>query len=35
MLLTIGCMSPANCTFILQHNPELDASKVEENPKQY
>lgn len=29
---TIGCMSPANVDFILRHNPELDAAKVEVNP---
>lgn len=25
----IGCMSPANCEYILKHNPSLDAAKVE------
>lgn len=29
---TIGCMSPANKDFILTHNPELIANKVEVNP---
>lgn len=29
---TIGCMSPANVSFILQHHPEIDKNKVEENP---
>ena len=29
---TIGCMSPANVNFVLKHNPEIDASKVEVNP---
>lgn len=28
----IGCMSPANVTFILKHNPNISASKVEVNP---
>ncbi|MFA8434216.1 MAG: glycosyltransferase family 4 protein [Marinifilaceae bacterium] len=28
----IGCMSPANAKYVLQHNPKLDASKVEINP---
>ena len=28
----IGCMSPANVEYVLQHNPEVDKSKVEENP---
>lgn len=26
---TIGCMSPANCTYILKHNPFVNPSKVE------
>mgnify|MGYP006434271817 CR=1 FL=1 len=29
---TIGCMSPANVQFILDHNPEISKRKVEENP---
>lgn len=29
---TIGCMSPANVDFILKHNPEIEAAKVEVNP---
>jgi glycosyltransferase involved in cell wall biosynthesis len=29
---TIGCMSEANKTFLLQHNPDVDARKVEINP---
>lgn len=28
----IGCMSPANVDFILNHNPEIESSKVEVNP---
>lgn len=28
----IGCMSPANVNFVLKHNPEVDASKVEVAP---
>ena len=28
----IGCMSPANVQFILEHNPEIDASRVEVAP---
>lgn len=28
----IGCMSPANVQFVLEHNPEVDASKVEVAP---
>lgn len=28
----IGCMSPANVSFILKHNPNIVASKVEVNP---
>lgn len=28
----IGCMSPANVKYIIQHNPFLPASKVEVNP---
>ena len=28
----IGCMSPANVSFVLNHNPEVDASKVEVAP---
>lgn len=29
---TIGCMSPANVAYILRHNPEIPAAKVEVNP---
>lgn len=25
----IGCMSPANCKYVLSHNPDVDQSKVE------
>ena len=25
----IGCMSPANCEYVINHNPSVDASKVE------
>ena len=25
----IGCMSPANCEYVLKHNPTVDAAKVE------
>ena len=28
----IGCMSPANCEFILKNNPEIDRAKVEVCP---
>ena len=28
----IGCMSPANCEFLLRHNPEIDRNKVEVCP---
>lgn len=28
----IGCMSPANVRYLLNHNPEIDASKVEVAP---
>lgn len=28
----IGCMSPANMKFVLEHNPEIPADKVEVNP---
>ena len=28
----IGCMSPANVDYLLEHNPEIDASKVEVAP---
>lgn len=28
----IGCMSPANVQFLLKHNPEIDASRVEVAP---
>ncbi|OPC00325.1 glycosyltransferase WbuB [Elizabethkingia ursingii] len=29
---TIGCMSPANVNFVLNHNPEISSGKVEVNP---
>lgn len=29
---TIGCMSPANVDFVLNHNPEIPPKKVEVNP---
>ncbi|CAM3323329.1 glycosyltransferase family 4 protein [Empedobacter stercoris] len=29
---TIGCMSPANVEFVLNHNPEISPNKVEVNP---
>jgi glycosyltransferase involved in cell wall biosynthesis len=28
----IGCMSPANVDYILQHNPEIEKNKIEVNP---
>ena len=28
----IGCMSPANVNFVLEHNPEIDATRVEVAP---
>ncbi len=28
----IGCMSPANVDFLLKHNPEIDAKRVEVAP---
>ena len=28
----IGCMSPANVKFVLEHNPEIDAARVEVAP---
>lgn len=28
----IGCMSPANVKYVVEHNPEIDASKVEVAP---
>ena len=28
----IGCMSPANVSFVLKHNPEIDAKRVEVAP---
>ena len=31
----IGCMSPANVKYIIKHNPEVDASKVEVCPNSY
>lgn len=29
---TIGCMSPANCEYVIRHNPEVDPAKVEVCP---
>jgi len=29
---TIGCMSPANAAYLLRHNPEIPARRVEVNP---
>ena len=31
----IGCMSPANVRYVLEHNPEVDAGKVEVAPNSY
>lgn len=31
----IGCMSPANVRFVLEHNPEIKAEKVEIAPNSY
>lgn len=31
----IGCMSPANVKYVIEHNPEVDASKVEVCPNSY
>lgn len=31
----IGCMSPANVQYVLKHNPELSAEKVEVAPNSY
>lgn len=31
----IGCMSPANVSYVIKHNPEVDASKVEICPNSY
>lgn len=31
----IGCMSPANVRYVLEHNPEVSASKVEIAPNSY
>lgn len=31
----IGCMSPANVTYVLKHNPEIPADKVEVAPNSY
>lgn len=28
----IGCMSPANCRYVIEHNPEVDPKKVEVCP---
>ena len=28
----IGCMSPANVNYLIQHNPQIDSKKVEVNP---
>ena len=31
----IGCMSPANVRYVIEHNPEIDPSKVEVAPNSY
>lgn len=31
----IGCMSPANVKYVIEHNPEVDPSKVELAPNSY
>ena len=31
----IGCMSPANVRYVIEHNPEVDPEKVEEAPNSY
>lgn len=31
----IGCMSPANVKYVIKHNPELDATKIEVAPNSY
>ena len=31
----IGCMSPANVKYVIEHNPEVDASRVEVCPNSY
>lgn len=31
----IGCMSPANVKYVIDHNPEVDASRVEVCPNSY
>lgn len=31
----IGCMSPANVRYVIEHNPELDSNKVELAPNSY
>lgn len=31
----IGCMSPANVRYVLDHNPEIDSEKVEVAPNSY
>ena len=31
----VGCMSPANVRYVLEHNPDVDASKVELCPNSY
>lgn len=31
----IGCMSPANVKYVIEHNPEVETSKVEEAPNSY
>lgn len=28
----IGCMSPANCEYVIKHNPNVDSAKVEQCP---
>ena len=32
---SIGCMSPANVRYVIEHNPEVDPSKVEVAPNSY
>lgn len=31
----IGCMSPANVKYVIEHNPEIDSNKVELAPNSY
>ena len=31
----IGCMSPANVKYVLEHNPEVSSDKVEIAPNSY